>query len=326
MTAGTAVPEGRTTPPRVADSDARRRRPVSSRRRRHNRAAYLLLTPWIVGILGLTAGPMVASLYLSFTEYDLLSPARWVGLENYSRMFTEDDRYLSSLGTTSLYVFVSVPLKLALALAVALVLNRGLRGLSWYRAIYYVPSLLGGSVAIAVLWRQIFGNDGLVNQVLAAFGVENPPTWIADPDYALGTLIVLAVWQFGSPMVIFLAGLKQIPKELYEAAQVDGAARWRQFASITLPMLTPVIFFNVVLQLIGSFQTFTPSFIVSGGSGGPLDSTLLYSLYLYQKAFTNFEMGYASAMAWMLLAIVAVLTAAAFATSRYWVHYQDGDR
>ncbi|MEW2444521.1 carbohydrate ABC transporter permease [Micromonospora marina] len=302
-------------------------RPARRRRgHRHNRAAYLLLAPWLVGLLGLTAGPMIASLYLSLTEYDVLNPPTFIGGDNYVEMFTEDPRYLSSLWTTMVYVAVSVPVKLAFALGVALALNKGLRGLGFYRAVYYVPSLLGGSVAIAVMWRQIFGGDGLINSVLGALGFTDLPAWVADPDYALGTLIVLAVWQFGSPMVIFLAGLKQIPRELYEAAEVDGAGTWRRFRNVTLPLLTPVIFFNVVLQLIGSFQAFTPAFVVSGGTGGPLDSTLLYTLYLYEQGWANFRMGYASAMAWVLLGIIGAITAVAFLTSRYWVHYTDGDK
>lgn len=292
-------------------------------RRRHNRAALLFLMPWLAGLLLLTAGPMVASLYLSLTHYDILNPPVWAGVENYQRMFTDDERYLTSLRVTFVYVMVSVPLKLAFALGVAMVLRAGLRGLGIYRAVYYVPSLLGGSVAIAVMWRQVFDGQGLLNQVLAKLGVHDAPAWIANPDYSLWTLIALAVWQFGSPMIIFLAGLNQIPRELYEAAEIDGAGALRRIFSITLPLLTPIIFFNLVLQGIGSFQSFTPSYIVSNGTGGPLDSTLLYTLYLFQKAFTHFQLGYASAMAWVLLVIIAVFTAAVFISQRFWVFYGD---
>ncbi|MCC6178737.1 MAG: sugar ABC transporter permease [Chloroflexi bacterium] len=268
---------------------------------------------------------MLASLYLSFTNYNLLGAARWIGLRNYVELFTDDPRFYAAVGVTFKYVVASVPLQLVFALAIAIVLNQGLSGLTLYRSLYYLPSLLGSSVAIALLWRQIFGSAGLVNQVLGALGFTNLPAWIATPEYALGTLVLLHVWTFGSPMIIFLAGLRQIPRDLYEAASVDGAGWWTQFWQITLPLLSPVIFFNLVLQMIHSFQSFTQSFVVSGGTGGPVDSTLLYTLYMYQQAFTDFRMGYASAMAWLLMIAVGSLTGLAFWTSRYWVHYA-GDK
>jgi multiple sugar transport system permease protein len=269
-----------------------------------------------------TVGPILASLYLSFTDYSLLEEAQWVGLGNYREMFFEDARFITSLQVTTIYVVVSVPLQLIFALALALALDRGLRGLSFYRSVYYLPSLLGGSVAIAILWRKIFGSDGLVNGVLALFGIQGTG-WVSDPDTALGTLILLHVWTFGAPMVIFLAGLRQIPQSYYEAASVDGAGTFRQFRSITLPLLTPIIFFNLVLEVIKSFQSFTQSFIVSGGSGGPVDSTLFYTLYLYLKGFKSYEMGYAAAMAWVLLLLIAGLTGVNFLASKYWVFYGD---
>jgi multiple sugar transport system permease protein len=216
-----------------------------------------------------------------------------------------------------------VPFVLALALALAMVLDRGLRGLPFYRSVYYLPSLLGGSVAIAILWKIVFGTNGLVNQVLGLFGFENLPGWVGHPDYALGTLIVLNVWTFGSPMIIFLAGLRQIPHMYYEAAAVDGAGSMRRFFSITLPLLTPIIFFNLILETIKAFQTFSQAFIVSGGTGGPADSTMFYTLYLYMRGFGAFDMGYASALAWFLLMIIAGLTAVNFIASRFWVHYGD---
>jgi multiple sugar transport system permease protein len=289
---------------------------------RQNAAAYLFLSPWIVGFVVLTLGPIIASAYLSLTNYDLFNAPVWAGLDNYTRMFTADGRYFTALKVTFTYVFLSVPLKLAFALAVALMLNRGLAGLGVYRAVYYLPSLLGGSVAIAIMWREIFSYDGIINRMLLVFGIDGP-SWISNPTYSLYTLVALAVWQFGSPMVIFLAGLKQIPQDLYDAAAVDGAGTWRKFISVTLPMLTPIIFFNFIMQLIGSFQAFTPSYIISGGTGGPADSTLFYTLYLYEQGFTNFQMGYASAMAWVLVGIIATATAISFASARYWVHYGD---
>ncbi|GAB2487457.1 carbohydrate ABC transporter permease [Nocardiopsis aegyptia] len=290
-------------------------------KRRENLAAYGFLAPWFVGLFFITAGPLLASLYFSFTDYNLIGDHSWVGLENYSRML-EDERLHNSLRVTFTYVFVSVPLQLAMALALAMVLDRGVRGLPLYRSVYYLPSLLGGSVAIAILWRQVFGANGLINQVLGFFGIQGEG-WVSHPDYALGTLIVLNVWTFGAPMVIFLAGLRQIPRMYYEAAMVDGAGPVRKFWHITVPLLTPIIFFNLVLQIINAFQTFTQAFIVSGGTGGPSDSTMFYTLYLYQRGFGSFEMGYASAMAWLLLMIIGGFTAVNFLASKYWVFYGD---
>jgi multiple sugar transport system permease protein len=188
--------------------------------------------------------------------------------------------------------------------------------------VFHLPSLLGGSVPIAVLWRQLFARDGLVNAALSQIGIEGP-SWISHPSYSIYTLVALSVWQFGSPMIIFLAGLRQIPTDMYEAASLDGASKWRQFWKITLPMLTPVVFFNAIIQTIEGFKSFTPAFIISGGTGNPVNSVLFYTLYLYQEAFTFFRMGYASALAWVLLAVVAVFTAVSFLTSRYWVHYDN---
>ncbi|HET9127651.1 MAG TPA: sugar ABC transporter permease [Propionibacteriaceae bacterium] len=299
-------------------SQARRGRDES----RDNKAAYLFLLPWLIGLVVITIGPMVASLYLSFTDYNLLSAPHWIGLQNYVAMF-HDSRLINSLKVTFIYVLVSTPLQLALALAIAMLLNQGMRGLAFYRSVFYLPSLMGASVAIAVLWRQLFGTTGLVNQLLLKVGVHNPPGWIADPSTALWTIILLHVWTFGSPMIIFLAGLRQIPTMYYEAAAVDGASKWTQFSSITIPLLSPIIFFNLVLQIIGAFQSFTQAFVVSGGTGGPSDSTMFYTLYLYLQGFGQFRMGYASAMAWLLMIIVAIFTAVNFLVSKYWVHYDD---
>ncbi|PRY14604.1 carbohydrate ABC transporter permease [Kineococcus rhizosphaerae] len=308
----------------------RARRPLTpeekaARRRENNRdnkTAYLFLTPWFLGLAVITIGPMLASLYLSFTQYSLLQPPTWIGVQNYLDMLG-DARLHHSLKVTFIYVVVGVPLQLGFALAVAIVLDRGMRGLALYRSIFYLPSMLGGSVAIALLWRQIFGTQGLVNQLLGLVGIHSTTGWVSDPRYALWTIIVLHVWTFGSPMVIFLAGLRQIPAMYHEAAAVDGASRWTRFSKITLPLLSPIIFFNLVLQLINAFQSFTQAFVVSGGTGGPADSTMFYSLYLYQKGFGQLEMGYAAAMAWLLVLIVGVLTALNFLLSKYWVFYDD---
>ncbi|MDO5661352.1 MAG: sugar ABC transporter permease [Brachybacterium sp.] len=287
-----------------------------------NRPAMIFMTPWILGLLGITLIPMVASFALAFTDYSLLAAPNFVGLENVERMWN-DTRLHNSLIVTFIYVFVGTPLQLAVALALAVVLNQGVKGLSFYRSVFYLPSLIGGSVAIAILWRQMFGTGGLVNQVLGVLGFEGMPGWISNPDTALGTLILLHVWTFGSPMIIFLAGLRQIPAMYYEAASMDGASKWHQFWHVTIPLLTPIIFFNLVLQVINAFQSFTQAFVVSGGTGGPSDSTMFYTLYLYQRGFAQFDMGYASAMAWLLLIIVAVFTAINFVVSKYWVFYDD---
>jgi len=292
------------------------------------KAAGLFLLPWFIGLGVIVVGPMLASLYLSFTNYDLFRDPEFIGLQNYARLF-EDSRLAQSLQVTFTYVFVSVPLQLVAALGLAMVLDRGVRGLPFYRSVFYLPSLLGASVAIAILWRQLFGTDGMFNQAIEWFNSIQPLIqlgthgWVSDPDYALSTLMVLNIWTFGSPMVIFLAGLRQIPEMYYEAASIDGASKARQFISITFPLLTPVLFFNLVLQIINAFQTFTQAFIVSGGTGGPVDSTLFYTLYLYLQGFANFDMGYASAMAWLLAIIIGAMTALNFFASKYWVFNDD---
>jgi multiple sugar transport system permease protein len=298
------------------------RPPTAARKRRRRRpegAAYVFLLPWILGAAVLTVGPMAASLYLSLTDYDLFNAPTWVALDNYQRLF-EDPRYLQAVRVTLAYVVLAVPLKLGLALAVALLLNRKHRGKGLYRSAFYAPSLLGASVSIALVWRAMFDDGGALDRFLGVFGVQSEG-WVTNPSTSLYVLVALAVWQFGAPMVIFLAGLKQIPGELYEAAALDGAKRIRTFISITVPMLSPVIFFNLVLETIHAFQAFTGAFVVSGGRGGPSDSTLFYTLYLYERGFSDFQMGYASAMAWTLLAAVAVITVLLFRSQRSWVHY-----
>jgi len=287
-----------------------------------NRTAYLFLTPWLIGFFCLTLGPMIASLYFSLTKYNLLNPPSWIGLGNYVKILSEDETFRNSLFLTFKYVLLSVPLKLIFALIVAMILNKGLRGLGIYRTVYYLPSLLGGSIAIAIVWRQIFAGDGVVNDFLGWFGIKGP-SWISHPDYIIYTIIMLTIWQFGSAMVIFLAGLKQVPTELYEASSIDGAGKTRQFFKITLPLLTPVIFFNLVMGIINSFQAFTPAFVIGDGRGGPLDATMFYTLYLYLKGFSFFDMGYASALAWIMLLIIGFLTAIVFTTQKYWVFYSD---
>lgn len=309
----------RTAPPR--EPSVRRKA-----RRREAVAGYVFMSPWLLGLMAITAIPMLYSLYLSFTDFDLLGSPAWVGFANYKRMFTSDPQYWHAVTVTVLFAVISVPLKLAAALGVALLLNRNRRGVGVFRALFYLPSLLGGSVALAIVWQAMFGGNGAFNALLQIFGIRGEP-WVNDPSTALGTLILLAVWQFGAPMVIFLAGLKQIPTDLYEAAEVDGAGRLRKLVNITLPILSPVIFFNLVLELIHGFQGFTAAFVISNGTGGPTDSTMLYTLYLYLRGFGDFQMGYASAMAWVFLLAIGVLTAIIFSTGRMWVHYSDaGDQ
>jgi multiple sugar transport system permease protein len=296
---------------------------VPKRRPRRERegAAWVFLSPWVLGAIVLTLLPMAVSLYLSFTDYDLFNAPHWVGLRNYTQMFTEDPRYWRSVETTLTYVVIAVPLQLALALGVALALKTMKRGKGFYRSAFYAPSLLGASMSIALVWRAVFNDGGTVDNLFGTGG------WINKPGWSLLAVALLTVWQFGAPMVIFLAGLQQIPMELYEAAAVDGAGKWRQFVSITVPMLSPVLFFNLVLQTIQAFQVFTPAFAVSGGKGGPADSTLVYTLYLYDRGFVASHMGYASAMAWVLLLVIGAVTAVLFRTSRSWVFYaSEGDR
>jgi len=287
-----------------------------------NLAGYAFISPFIIGFLAFTIIPMAVSLYLSFTSYDLFSTPVWVGLDNFKEMFTGDDKFWQSLKVTFTYVFAGVPLRLIFALIVAMLLNKASKAVGLYRTLFYLPSIIGGSVAVAIMWRNIFGNEGTLNALLFFFGIDKKILWYQDPTKALWTLIFLAIWQFGSSMLIFLAGLKNIPPSYHEAANVDGANRFQVFFKITLPLLSPIIFFNLVMQTISAFMTFTPAYIITKGEGGPLDGTLLYSLYIFQKAFNFFQMGYASAMAWVLLLIVGILTLILFKTSKFWVHYE----
>ncbi|MFD0774276.1 carbohydrate ABC transporter permease [Streptomonospora algeriensis] len=312
---GAAEPAAPPLPPHPPGRGPRR----TPRRDREGAAGYAFLSPWILGFLGLTLGPMLASLYLSFTDYNLFSAPSWVGLDNYRSLFA-DEQWLQSIRVTGAYVLLAVPLKLALALAVAMLLAAPHRGQGFYRSAFYAPSLLGASVSVALVWRALFSDDAVVDRLLRSVGVETGG-WVGNPDFALLLLVLLAVWQFGAPMVIFLAGLKQVPQQYYEAAEVDGAGWWRRFRTITLPMISPVLFFNLLLETVNSFQVFTASFVISGGSGGPAGSTLIYTLYLYQQGFTHYRMGYASAMAWMLILGAGLVVVTLFRMSRTMVFY-----
>jgi multiple sugar transport system permease protein len=287
--------------------------------KRNNLVGYLFISPWLIGFLLFTLVPMAISLWLAFTDFDILGDWDYVGLQNFERMFFQDIRYGRSLRATFSYVIIAVPLRLVFALGIAMLLNTKRRGVYWYRAAFYIPSVIGGSIAVAVMWRQLFGSSGVINAITASLGLE-PVSWLGNPDTAIWTLIILAIWQFGSPMLIFLAGLRQIPQEYYESAEIDGAGYWRKFVGITLPLLTPIIFFNFIMQTIAGFRVFTQAFIITGGA--PLDTTLFYSLYLYNRAFTSFQMGYAAAMAWVLLLIIGVMTFISFRLSKLWVFYE----
>jgi multiple sugar transport system permease protein len=290
--------------------------------RREALTFYLLISPWLVGLLLFVLGPMVASLVFSFTKWDLLSPAQFVGLDNYEKLFSRDPLFWQSLKVTVLYTVAYVPLELAGGLVLALLMNQPLRGIGLFRTIYYLPSVLPG-VAFVVLWMWILHPDvGLINTLLSYVGIEGP-RWLVDPDWALPALLMMSLWGLGRSMVIYLASLQGIPQQLYEAASIDGAGRWQSFWRITLPMLTPTIFFNLVLSIISTFQTFTSAFVAT--NGGPLDSTLFYVLYIFRQAFEYFNMGYASALAWVLFVIILVLTLLVVRTSDRWVYYE-GER
>jgi oligogalacturonide transport system permease protein len=281
----------------------------------------LYILPWIIGFLAFQLYPFIVSFYYSFTNYSIINKPSFIGFKNYINMFTKDPLFFKSLLVTLIYVFMSVPMKLIFALFVAMILNVKLRGINFFRTVYYLPSILGGSVAIAVLWRFLFMRDGLINGVFALFNIPGVE-WLSSPNFALFTISLLSVWQFGSSMVLFLAGLKQIPNELYEAAIVDGASKVRQFFTITIPMLSPIIFFNMIMQMVNAFQDFTGPFVIT--NGGPMKSTYLYAMKLYEEAFNYSRMGYSCALSWILFIIMIIFTSIAFKSSGSWTHYQDG--
>lgn len=287
-------------------------------KRQDNVSGYLFVSPFIIGFFTFIIVPMGISFFMAFQQYDLLTEAKFIGFQNFKNIILNDPKFRQSLMVTLKYVLTAVPLRLIIALSVAMLINRPSHFSGLYRVLFYIPSIIGGSVAVSIMWRNIFGDSGLINGLLSSMGMD-PVYFFKDPNLALLTLVLLAGWQFGSSMLIFLSGLKNIPIDYYEAAQIDGAGKFRQFFSITLPCLTPIIFFNLVMQTIQSFLTFTPAFIISNGTGAPRNGTLVYSLYVYQKAFNDFKMGYASALAWILLVIIGVITLILFATSKYWV-------
>ena len=282
-------------------------------------AFYLCIAPWIIGFILFYLGPILASFYFSLTEWDLLTPPKFVGLDNYVRIFTRDPLALKSFKITLIYTLAYVPTDMAFGLLLAMLLNRNLRGIGFFRTIYYLPSVLSG-VAYVVMWMWMFNpQHGLINTLLAYMGIEGP-RWLLDPKTALPSLIIMSLWGVGRSMVIFLAGLQDISAELYESADIDGANLWDKFWNITLPLLSPSILFNLIFGIILTFQSFTNAFIAT--NGGPLDATLFYVLYLYRKAFEHLQMGYASALAWLLFLIVLLCTLVIFKTSGKWVFYR----
>ena len=280
--------------------------------------ALLFLTPWLIGLLIFTVGPILATLYLSFTDYRVLSPPRWVGLENYKELFTDTETFWPSLGNTA-FLFLELPLALVLGLALALLLNQKLKGMALFRTVFYLPSLVP-TVASALLWLWLLNPEhGLINETLRALHIPTP-TWLASPTWAKPAIIFMDLWGVGGSMVIYLAALQGVPQDYYEAAELDGANGWQRLRHITLPSLSPVIFFNLILGVIGTFQYFTQTFLMT--KGGPDKSTLFYALYLYQNAFEFFRMGLACAMAWVLFLLTILATWLVFKSSARWVYYE----
>lgn len=283
----------------------------------------LYLAPWVIGLCFFVIYPFAMSLYYSFTDYSMLNEAQFVGIANYKKMFFDDPIFWSSLKATIKFVFLTVPLKMIFALFIAYIMNAKLKGIGFFRTAYYVPSVLGANVAIAVLWQFLFKGDGLINMFLTSLGLEGVG-WFSSTGGAMATIVILRVWQFGSAMVIFLNALAEIPEELYEAAAIDGASKFRQFFSVTLPQLTPIIFFNLILQLVQAFQEFDGPFLIT--NGGPMRSTYLLPMYIYDSAFKTFNMGYSSALSWILFVLIMIFTAVLFKSSKRWVFYADGGK
>lgn len=294
---------------------------VQAFKRKDNIAGYVLLLPWLFGFLLMWLIPMLISIYYSMTDFNLLNTPKFIGMQNYIRVFTQDKTFIKAMGVTFSYVLLLVPLRLAFALWVAMILNQKRKFLGLYRTLYYVPSIVGGSIAVSIVWKQIFGNEGVAMTLLRLFGVEQKMSFLGNPKTALGVIVLMGVWQFGSSMLIFLSALKQIPNSLYESAKVDGATSRQTFWRITLPMLTPTIFFNLIMQIVNGFRVFTESYVIT--NGGPMNSTLSYVLYLYQRAFKYFDMGYSCALAWILVIIIGFFTAILFKTQDNWVHYDN---
>ena len=304
----------------AARQDLRKRRGLSKLEQGY--MGFVLILPWLIGFCIFKLYPFVSSLVYSFTDYDLFRGVQnVVGFQNYIDAFTKA-KNVKALKVTFTYAFMTVPLKLIFALFIAYILNFKIKGVGLYRTAYYVPSILGGSVAIAVLWKALFKNDGVVNTILTMLGFESI-NFLADKNWALFIICLLRVWQFGSAMVLFLAALKGVPEDLYEAASIDGATKGRQFLSITIPLISPVIFYNLVTQLVQAFQEFNGPYIIT--NGGPRNATTLISVIVYNTAFKDYKVGMSSAMAWVMFVIVMILTIIAFVSQKKWVYYSDDD-
>ncbi len=294
--------------------------------RREALEGFICISPWLVGLLIFTAAPLIASFYMSFTSWTVTYSPRWIGLENYRYMFFEDSRFWKSLYNTVYYLVLSVPLYMVGGLITALLMNANLKGIQFFRTIWYLPAVLP-SVGTALLWVWMLNPEsGLINRILGQLGIEGP-RWLLSEAWAKPAIILMGLWGVGGVMIIYLAGLRSIPRDLYEAAEVDGAGVWRKFSSITIPMLSPVIFFNLIMQIIGAFQIFSVVVVLTSGyvgerPGGPADATLFYVLYLYQEGFQNLRMGYASALAWVLLIITLLVTGMQFKIAGRWVYYE----
>ena len=304
----------------AARQDLRKRRGLS--RLEQGYMGFVLILPWLIGFCIFKLYPFVSSLVYSFTDYDLFKGVQnVVGFQNYIDAFTKA-KNVKALKVTFTYAFMTVPLKLIFALFIAYILNFKIKGVGLFRTAYYVPSILGGSVAIAVLWKALFKNDGVVNTILTMLGFESI-NFLADKNWALFIICLLRVWQFGSAMVLFLAALKGVPEDLYEAASIDGATKGRQFLSITIPLISPVMFYNLVTQLVQAFQEFNGPYIIT--NGGPRNATTLISVIVYNTAFKDYKVGMSSAMAWVMFVIVMILTIIAFVSQKKWVYYSDDD-
>ncbi len=284
---------------------------------REDTAGIMFTLPFTLGFLFFMLVPMAISLYYSFCDYDILSAPNFTGFQNFIDMI-EDPTFWQTIKVTFFFAFVSVPLKLVFALLVAMLLLKNTKMSGFYRAVYYLPSIIGGSVAVAILWKRMFAIDGVINNLLAGIGIESSISWLGNTKTAIWVLILLAVWQFGSSMLIFLSSLKQIPVSLYEAAMVDGAGRAYRFFKITLPLLTPTIFFNLVMQMINGFLAFTQCYIITQGK--PMNSTLLYTVYMYQQSFEFYNTGYGAALAWVMLLLIGLITLFLFATKKFRVY------
>jgi oligogalacturonide transport system permease protein len=306
----------------VMASSARPKKLTIRRYSKRDCQAYFYIMPWLIGMLILQLYPFISSFVYSFMDYKITGSPSYIGLKNYITLFTKDREFWQSLSATIRYTLMTVPGKLVMALAVAIFLNREIKGINLVRTFYYIPSLFGGSVAVSILWRVMFMDNGVVNSMLQSLGLQSVQ-WLGNPSYAMPTICMMEIWQFGSSMVMFLAALKNVPHDLYEAAEMDGAGKVRSFLFITIPQITPIIFFNLIMQTIQALQNFTSAFVIT--NGGPLKATFVLGLKLYKEGFSYFKMGYASAISWVIFLLIMIVTLLLFRSSSSWVHYGDSN-